>query len=142
MTVVRDHWTPTPKLMEIARDRERVGAAQATIARPGGRVPTAAQEFVDEVFSDPDLRDPRGYILPAGGTVIMPQYVVHRDPRFYEDPERFHPSRWADGLQARIPKYAYYPFGGGQRVCIGNTFAMMESVLILASLCRRWRSSL
>jgi len=79
------------------------------------------------------------YVVPANGTVIMPQYVVHRDPRFYPEPERFDPRRWADGLRERIPKYAYFPFGGGPRVCIGNTFAMMEAVLVLASLCRRWR---
>jgi cytochrome P450 len=80
-----------------------------------------------------------GYVIPKGGTVIMPQYVVHRDPRFYAEPERFDPTRWAGGLRERIPKYAYYPFGGGPRICIGNTFAMMEAVLVLASLCRRWR---
>jgi len=80
-----------------------------------------------------------GYVIPANGTVITPQYVVHRDPRFYDEPERFRPSRWADGLRERLPRYAYFPFGGGPRVCIGNTFAMMEAVLVLASLCRRWR---
>lgn len=80
-----------------------------------------------------------GYVIPANGTVIMPQYVVHRDPRYFPDPERFDPLRWADGLRERIPKYAYYPFGGGPRVCIGNAFAMMEAVLVLAALCRRWR---
>jgi cytochrome P450 len=82
-----------------------------------------------------------GYHLPAGCSVLMPQYVVHRDPRFYDDPERFHPQRWADGLLKRLPKYAYFPFGGGPRICIGNTFAMMEAVLVLATICRRWRMS-
>jgi cytochrome P450 len=81
----------------------------------------------------------RGYALPAGGTVIMPQWVIHRDPRFYDEPEKFHPDRWADGLLRRLPRFAYYPFGGGPRVCIGNTFAMLETVLVLASVCRRWR---
>ena len=80
-----------------------------------------------------------GFRLPAGGTVIMPQWVIHRDPRFYDEPERFLPRRWADGLQKRLPRFAYYPFGGGPRVCIGNTFAMLEIVLVLASICRRWR---
>jgi cytochrome P450 len=82
-----------------------------------------------------------GYRIPAGGTVLMVQYVIHRDPRFYDEPERFQPRRWLDGLARRLPKFAYFPFGGGPRICIGNTFAMMESVLILASLCRRWRVS-
>src|SRR5262249_38472749 len=85
--------------------------------------------------------DVGGYRLPAGGTGLMIQYSVHRDPRFYDDPERFYPRRWAGDLLHRLPKYAYFPFGGGPRICIGNTFAMMESVLILASLARRWRFS-
>ena len=64
-----------------------------------------------------------GWRIPAGGTVLMSQWVVQRDPRFYDEPERFYPARWADGLAKRLPKYAYFPFGGGPRVCIGNTFA-------------------
>jgi cytochrome P450 len=82
-----------------------------------------------------------GYHLPAGVSILMLQYVVHRDPRFYDDPERFHPQRWMDGLLKRLPKYAYFPFGGGPRICIGNTFAMMEAVLVLACICRHWRVS-
>ena len=80
-----------------------------------------------------------GYQLPANGTVLMPQWVIHRDPRFWDEPERFQPHRWADGLQKRLQRFAYFPFGGGPRVCIGNAFAMLETVLVLASICRRWR---
>ena len=68
----------------------------------------------------------------------MSQWVSHRDPRYFPDPEAFRPERWLDGLAKRIPKYAYYPFGGGPRVCIGNSFAMMESVLLLATIARQW----
>ena len=57
----------------------------------------------------------------------MSQWVIHRDPRFFDDPEAFRPERWADGLAKRIPRYAYFPFGGGPRICIGNGFAMMEA---------------
>jgi cytochrome P450 len=81
------------------------------------------------------------YRIPAGGTVLMSQWVVHRDPRFYDEPERFRPERWADGLARRLPHYAYFPFGGGPRVCIGNTFALMETSLVLATLARRFRCS-
>jgi cytochrome P450 len=80
-----------------------------------------------------------GYAVPAGGTVIMSQWVVHRDPRFFDDPERFYPERWADGLARRLPRYAYFPFGGGQRLCIGNTFALMEMPLVLATIAQRFR---
>jgi cytochrome P450 len=79
-----------------------------------------------------------GYRIPAGATVIMSQWVVHRDPRWYDDPEVFRPERWTGGLLRRLPKYAYFPFGGGPRICIGNHFAMMEAVLILTTMARNW----
>ncbi len=82
-----------------------------------------------------------GYRVPAGGTVLMSQWAVHRDPRWFDEPERFLPERWADGLERRLPKFAYFPFGGGPRVCIGNHFAMMEATLALATLLRHWRVS-
>ncbi|MHB1426274.1 MAG: cytochrome P450 [Gemmataceae bacterium] len=82
-----------------------------------------------------------GYPVPAGGTILMSQWVVHRDPRFFDDPERFYPERWLDGLAKRLPRYAYFPFGGGQRICIGNTFALMELPLVLATIARRYRFS-
>ena len=75
-----------------------------------------------------------GYRIPAGMTIFMPQWVIHRDARWYDDPEVFRPDRWADGLMQRIPRYAYFPFGGGPRICIGNNFAMMEATLILATI--------
>src|SRR4051812_28449219 len=83
-----------------------------------------------------------GYRVPVGTTVYMSQWVVHRDARFFDAPESFRPGRWADGLAKRIPRYAYFPFGGGPRICIGNSFAMMESVLLLATIARRFRLSL
>ena len=72
----------------------------------------------------------------------MSQWVNHRDPRYFPDPDRFLPERWEDGLAARIPKYAYYPFGGGPRVCIGNTFALMEAAIILAAVGQKYRFTL
>jgi cytochrome P450 len=83
-----------------------------------------------------------GYRLPAGATVLMGQWLMHRDPRWFDEPERFLPDRWADGLARRLPKFAYFPFGGGPRVCIGNSFAMMEVCLILATIARRCRFAL
>jgi cytochrome P450 len=80
-----------------------------------------------------------GYRVPAGRTVLLPQWVVHRDPRYYDDPERFEPDRWDTERVRQMPKYAYFPFGGGPRICIGNTFAMMESVLILATVAQQYR---
>lgn len=83
-----------------------------------------------------------GYRVKPGWTVFMSQWVNHRDPRYFPDPEVFRPERWEDGLTKRIPKYAYYPFGGGPRVCIGNTFALMEAALILAAIGQRYRFTL
>jgi cytochrome P450 len=83
-----------------------------------------------------------GYRIPAGMTVLMPQWVIHRDGRWFDDPESFRPDRWADGLIQRIHRYAYFPFGGGPRVCIGNSFALMEATLILATIARQYRLKL
>lgn len=80
-----------------------------------------------------------GYRIPAGTTVIVSQWVVHRDPRFFTDPDRFLPERWLEGLARRLPRFAYFPFGGGARLCIGNNFAMMEAQLILATMLQRYR---
>ena len=54
-----------------------------------------------------------GYTIPAGTTVFMPQWTIHRDPRWFDEPESFRPERWAHGLQEQIHRYAYFPFGGG-----------------------------
>jgi cytochrome P450 len=83
-----------------------------------------------------------GYFVRRGTTVFLSQWVTHRDGRFYEGPLEFRPERWADGLAKRLPKYAYFPFGGGPRVCIGNGFAMMEAVLLLATFGQHYRFTL
>ncbi len=80
-----------------------------------------------------------GYPVPKGMTLWMSQWVIQRDPRWFDDPEAFRPERWADGLAKRLHRYAYFPFGGGPRVCIGNHFARMEAVLLLATIARRFR---
>ncbi len=80
--------------------------------------------------------------VPAGTTVIMSQWVTHRDPRWFERPEEFDPDRWTGEAAGRIPRYAYFPFGGGPRVCIGNEFASMEMALVLATILPRFRMTL
>ena len=83
-----------------------------------------------------------GYDVPKGSLISVNIYALHRDPRFFDDPERFDPDRFSGGWEERIPRYAYLPFGGGPRVCIGNGFAMMEARLILATLAQRCQLSL
>jgi cytochrome P450 len=80
-----------------------------------------------------------GYPVTRGMGVTMAQWVVHRDPRWYDAPEEFQPERWENDLLKRLPRFAYFPFGGGPRQCIGNTFALMEATLILATIARKFR---
>lgn len=79
------------------------------------------------------------YRLPARSIVVMSQWVVHRDPRFFDRPDRFEPARWTPAFRAALPPFAYFPFGGGPRRCIGEPFAWMELVLLVATMARRWR---
>jgi cytochrome P450 len=75
------------------------------------------------------------YTLKAGSIVLISQYVMHRHPDHWAEPECFIPERFED--ESRIPKYVYFPFGGGPRICIGNHFALMEATLVLATLMQR-----
>jgi len=81
-----------------------------------------------------------GYRVPKGTQLFAFQWVTHRDSRYFVDPDEFKPERWEKGEQ--IPKYAYFPFGAGPRQCIGNYFAMMEIVLLLATIGQRFRFKL
>ncbi|HYO92758.1 MAG TPA: cytochrome P450, partial [Pyrinomonadaceae bacterium] len=80
-----------------------------------------------------------GYRLPAGSLVLLSQYVMHRDSRYFPEPERFDPLRWRPEARESRPQYAYFPFGGGPRRCIGEGFAWMEGILLMAALAQRWR---
>jgi cytochrome P450 len=78
------------------------------------------------------------YDIPKGMTLLISPWVTQRDPRYFDDPLKFDPWRWAGDLRRTLPRFAYFPFGGGPRVCIGNRFAMMEAMLLLASITRRF----
>lgn len=82
------------------------------------------------------------FVIPKGSVVLLSQYVIHRDSRFYPDPERFDPERWTPEAQAERPKFAYFPFSAGPRMCIGDQFAWMEGIMILATLAKRWQPAL
>ncbi|HYL35101.1 MAG TPA: cytochrome P450 [Bryobacteraceae bacterium] len=80
-----------------------------------------------------------GTQIAAKSILILSPYVMQRDPRWFPDPERFDPERWTPELRDARPKFSYFPFGGGARVCIGERFAWMEGILILATLAQKWR---
>jgi len=80
-----------------------------------------------------------GYPVHPGYGVAFAQWVVHRDPRWYDAPLEFRPERWENGLAKRLPRFAYFPFGGGPRQCIGNTFALMEASVVLATIGQKFR---
>jgi cytochrome P450 len=83
-----------------------------------------------------------GRHVAKGTTVLIVPWAMHRDPRFFDAPDEFRPDRWSDGLAERLPRYAYLPFGGGQRVCIGSGFALLEATLVLCALAQRFRMEL
>jgi len=135
--------------------RERVaGEAEAAIEDGG---PTAADvremRYTERVLNEslrlyPPVytlfREPKldvklgGYRVPEGSALMCSQWVVHRSSRWYDDPETFDPSRWEPQRRSRRPRFAYFPFGGGPRHCIGKAFSLLEAKLILAKVCSQY----
>jgi cytochrome P450 len=83
-----------------------------------------------------------GYRVPAGTQVFVFQWVTQRDARFFDDPLAFRPERWTEQFELQRPRYAYFPFGGGPRACVGASFAMMEMILVLATIGQKFRLAL
>lgn len=124
----------------------------------GGRVPTLADipnlPFVEQVVTESMRLFPPawiigrrtvaayevgGYTLPPRTLVLLSPYLLHRDERFFPEPERFLPGRWTPEFKQGLHPFAYFPFGGGTRRCIGESFAWMELVLVTAALAQQWR---
>lgn len=83
-----------------------------------------------------------GYHVPSRSIILMSQYVMHHNSKYFPEPDRFDPDRWTPEAREARPKFSYFPFGGGPRVCIGESFAWMEGVLVLATLAQKWRMRL
>jgi cytochrome P450 len=109
------------------------------IAKEAMRLYPPAYAVGREAIEDTEIG---GYRVPRKTQLFAFQWVTHRDPRYFERPNEFEPERWASESIQRLPKYAYFPFGGGPRQCIGNYFAMMEVVLMMATIGQRFRFSL
>jgi cytochrome P450 len=78
------------------------------------------------------------YIIPAGSSILMSQYVMHHNPRYYEEPNQFNSDRWTEEFKSHLPRFCYFPFGGGIRGCIGEPFAWIEGILIIATIAQKW----
>jgi cytochrome P450 len=109
-----------------------------TIAKETMRLYPPAYAVGREAIEDTELG---GYAVPRKTQIFAFQWITQRDPRYFERPDEFVPERWANESIQSLPKYAYFPFGGGPRQCIGNYFAMMEIVLLLATIGQRFRFS-
>ena len=146
----------------LSQHPEVIAAATRQIdAVLGGRLPEPADlpnlPILRQIFAESLRLYPPGWLItvvaleditvgdyrvPANAMVMMAPWLMHRDPRFFEDPLEFRPERWTPQMQEALPKYAYFPFGGGPRVCIGEHFAWMEAVMVLAVVLSQWRLDL
>jgi cytochrome P450 len=79
------------------------------------------------------------YTVRAGSIILMSQFVMHRNPLFFAEPDRFYPERWTPEFKRQLPRFSYFPFGGGKRGCIGESFAWLEAVLLISTICRKWK---
>lgn len=92
--------------------------------------------FVRDAIGPDQMGD---YTIPAGAMVMLSQYITHRHPEFWENPEVFDPSRFSPERSEGRPRYAFFPFGGGPRVCLGSHFAVLEATLVIAMVAQRYR---
>ena len=154
-TAIALSWT----LDLLARHEIVLQKLQAEIDAELGDSPPAAADiarlpFTKMVFTEAMRLYPPAYIIgrqalteieiahtciPKGATILMSPYLIHHDARFYDQPEQFNPDRWRHKAIESLPKYAYFPFGGGARICIGEHFAWMEGILVLATMVQNWQ---
>jgi cytochrome P450 len=100
------------------------------------RLYPAAWMIARETMDDCEIG---GHSIPAGSVLFMCPFTIHRMPVYFPEPEKFMPERWARGLKESIPRFAYFPFGGGPRQCIGEAYALMEAQLLMATIGQKWK---
>jgi cytochrome P450 len=146
LRLLADH----PETQEaLFAESERVLGGRAATADDYGQLGLAERVFAEALRLYPpvwvtartaaDSYEYRGFTIRKGTILIAPQFAVHRDPRYWEDPERFDPDRFLLEAKARRPRLAYFPFGAGNRQCIGEGLAWMEGTLALATIMQHWR---
>jgi cytochrome P450 len=141
----------SPELKESSTDSSNVGAMQLGVADLGQlsyhtqviketlRLYPSFWLTVRDTVADTEIG---GYDIKKGTRICVLPWVTHRDPRFFLDPEEFEPERWTPQFEQNLPRFAYFPFGGGARQCIGNAFAMQEAVLVLATILSQYEMQL
>jgi len=122
--------------LPTAEDRDRLPICRGVFAEALRLFPPSWAMAREAVAEHPVGSD--GAVVAPGEVVVIPQWVVHRDPRWWPEPDRCDPGRWTDDARAGRPRTAFFPFGGGVRQCIGEGFAWTEGVLALATITRRW----
>ncbi|HJU58727.1 MAG TPA: cytochrome P450, partial [Nitrososphaeraceae archaeon] len=124
----------------------------------GGRIPTGDDlpklEYTEKIFKETLRIRPSvwalsrltneeykigEYVIPINSVIFMSQYAMHNSTKYYADPDKFIPERWTKEFLFKLPRFAYFPFGGGIRSCIGETFALQEGILALATIFQRWK---
>jgi cytochrome P450 len=128
------------EIRTVLGDRNATGADMQDLRLTHGvilesmRLYPAGWVFGREATEDCEIA---GYHCPRGTTIMILPWVLHRDSRYYENADKFDPDRWLTGLAQRLPRYAFIPFGGGPRICIGNSLALLETTLSLATILQR-----
>lgn len=133
---------------KVYEEIDRVLAGRAPAADDLGELPYTEMTFNESIRLYPPawimMRQAKEdcrlgeYGIRKGSLVLISQYITHHDPRFFPDPERFDPERWTRENKATLPRFAFFPFGGGPRTCIGEPLARLEGVLLLASIAQEW----
>ncbi len=144
----------------LATNPEVLTKLQEEVRRVVGDRPVTAEDRAQLIYTDAVIKEvmrlyPAAYVLgrvtktecevggyrfPVGSTALMSQWVMHRKGEYWDEPEAFRPERWLDGSTDDLHKFVYFPFGGGARLCIGNNFAMLESIMILATIVQHIQS--
>ena len=131
-------WAPTPRNLRFRQAVQTLDDLVFDIINKRRQNPTNNHDLLSLLLDD----EIKGYFIPKGSTINICQYIVHRHPEFWDNPEKFEPDNFLPSKVNQRPKFAYFPFGAGQRICIGKSFALMEATIILVSIFQRFRLEL
>src|SRR5919198_1846233 len=161
--LLSQHPTVEAKLYEelytvLGNDKRDDNSGSSSSSKINTRIPTIEDvpklEYTEKIFRESMRMYPPAwtigrqaitdykvdkYVIPAGSIILMSQYVMHHNPRYFSDPDNFYPNRWTKETKLHLPRFSYFPFGGGIRGCVGEPFAWMEGILLIATICQQWK---